>query len=519
MTQYDYEIDDVLAHFPKKDSEDMLKFMNEVVFKESRYIFTTRGSGKQYGYCTYCGKKYETDGIKHNSNEECPECHCLCTIKASGYGRSKMIDERYFVWYEKSIINPEAIIARGVYAVRDWRGKEYWNVETKHKDAALYVFEPGGAMQIKRSVAYPDWEGEEDTFHIWNWERTNKIYPGENGGHLKSIPKFCSISSIEDAVKDTSFSWSGWEAFTDTDFVEFFGLYSKWPCIEYLMKLGFINLVKNKLEGAKTYSAINWRGKSLESVLRLTKNDIYELKETNTILTFLGMKIFQLSWEEEDPVSIVEACRIANIYGGYYFDDIKRMNKYGSIKKATRYLEKQYKKNISNYYSETTPFTDWKDYLSDCRELGMNLEDENVIFPGNLYNAHQNITKQIKIREDRKLREKFRKRYKELQKYSFEYQGLLIRPAKNQNEMIKEGKVLDHCVGTYGKRHAKGETGIFLLRKVTKPSEPYYTVEIRDAKVIQVRGKHNSAPNEEVSEFMKVFKSEKLGKKKNKIPA
>lgn len=38
--------------------------------------------------------------------------------------------------------------------------------------------------------------------------------------------------------------------------------------------------------------------------------------------------------------------------------------------------------------------------------------------------------------------------------------------------MIDEGRELHHCVATYAKRHASGETAIFFIRHINEPDKP-----------------------------------------------
>ncbi|RJQ25542.1 MAG: hypothetical protein C4589_11120 [Peptococcaceae bacterium] len=102
-------------------------------------------------------------------------------------------------------------------------------------------------------------------------------------------------------------------------------------------------------------------------------------------------------------------------------------------------------------------------------------------------------------------------------------QGLLIRPAQRSDELIAEGKALNHCVGTYAKRYADGENILLLIRKISEPDKPYYTAEVRNRRVVQIRGIDNCHPDNQVKEFIKVFEAEKLQNKKVKsrvrIPA
>ena len=101
--------------------------------------------------------------------------------------------------------------------------------------------------------------------------------------------------------------------------------------------------------------------------------------------------------------------------------------------------------------------------------------------------------------------ELFRVRRRVLRKYSYVANGLLIRPAASQQELTAEGNALHHCVGTYGKRHAVGETAIFFIRRTARPRESYYTLELDEKKleVRQNRGARNCPRAPEVEAFEK----------------
>jgi predicted RNA-binding Zn-ribbon protein involved in translation (DUF1610 family) len=510
-------MEDILAHFPSQVSQAMADYATEVAFKWSRYIFTRREGKRQYGYCTHCQKEYRTEGLKHLEVRDCPECGSTCIVRASGKGRSRLIDEVYFVWYEKSVINPEAIVAGGIYAVRDYRDN-YYTVETQFTPITMYLFEPGNSRMLKR-YAYHSYE--KGLCVCGNWEKAKSVHSKFNHDHIANIKTFYSRESIEAAVKDTPFRYSTWELYDLEDMTKFFGTYAKYPCIEYLTKLGMRGLVVDKLEGRCTYSAINWRGKDLLKVLRLTKQELNQIKQQKIYVTFFFLKVLQLSKKRDWNLSLSEALEVANFDESYYFAELLKLLVHGPIKKIIGYLNKQYAKDRKHYYSKNTVLTTWRDYIEDCKKLEMDLTSESVLFPKSVYNAHQNTIKQVKIKANEHLNEKIGLRAKALRKYRFEYCGLVIRPATSSNELIEEGSALDHCVGTYAEKYAKGENIILLIRKTTEPNKSFFTVEVIKDRVVQVRGKKNCVPDKAVAEFMEAFTDCKLNreKAKSKIPA
>lgn len=490
-------------------TEEIEKYANETALKESRYLFTRREGKHQYAYCTHCHAEYESFGLRHNELEQCPKCKSYCTVKASGRSRKYMFDEAYFTYYEKSPKDPTVITAKGIHAFRDYRG-EYRNLKTKYWTEAVYIFQMGSSIMFKSEYF------RRDSFY-----KCSTVYSLlsnlENKSYIKST---CySRESICKVVEGTPFQYSTWEQYRDDDMVEFFSLYSKYPCIEQLTKVDCKDIVESKLYGHKTYSAINWRGKTIFKILRITKKDLKELRAANAGITPLFLRLYQISKKDKSNLAIAELKSIERSYG-LYFSELQAMLKHASLKKINDYIKRQYenKGKKSPYYSQYYVLNDWKDYIADCIKLGMNVSKENVLFPKNLHTAHQNTIKQIKLKADEELNKKIKLRITDVNKqYAIKFGGLVIRAAESSNELIAEGEALSHCVGTYTDRYARGETNILVIRKEIEADKPFYTMEIRNNEIIQVRGKRNCKPTEEVEALIEVFKAKKLTKNRNKI--
>lgn len=73
------------------------------------------------------------------------------------------------------------------------------------------------------------------------------------------------------------------------------------------------------------------------------------------------------------------------------------------------------------------------------------------------------------------------------------------------NDLVDEGKALHHCVGGYIDNVAEGRCLIVFVRRVEEPKKPYVTVEVRDGKIAQIHGDHNSKPTEEVQKFIDLW--------------
>ena len=143
------------------------------------------------------------------------------------------------------------------------------------------------------------------------------------------------------------------------------------------------------------------------------------------------------------------------------------------------------------------------DYWDMAGRLGWDLSNERVRFPHNLIAAHDEAAAGTALLEQKGVAGKFRVRRMALRKYAFASGGLLIRPAASQKELTDEGNALRHCVSTYGRRHADGQTAIFFIRKKSSPRSSYYTLELdeKELTVRQNRGLRNCPRTPEVQAF------------------
>lgn len=521
-----------LKHFSKGISPAIKKYARDDVFLKSRYIFTYSIGSTQLGYCTHCKKDFPTSivkeadkdtltvnhKLKHNGRAVCPRCGSMCIVKASGVGRKYLSDDAYFVFYEKSKIDPQAIVARGFYAIRNYSG-DYRKVKTKFIEEAKYIFMNGNSTMLK---GYWSYSPKTDKY-AYKYRVCKSPYSVMDK-YLRNMIYAVSEDSIKEAVKGTQFQYSTWESYFGqyNDMVKFFDNYSKYPCIEYLTKLGFKSYVNDKIYGNNTYGAINWKGKSLYNVFRLSKNDFSLFKSINDNhkTTLLTLRLFQLSKKEGINLSWDELSKMERVFDNY--KDTLTILKYTNMRKAYSYAELQQKvgQKNRNYYGLSIIITDWKDYIKECIFLQMDLKDSRVLFPKDLFKAHAITSKRIKSEENKHFDMLIANRQVHLNKYIYEYGNYIIRPAYSSGELIAEGKALNICVGSYQngyiQRYANGKTNIFLIRHKNKPDIPYFTVEINNNSVIQANGLNHSTPSGDLKVFLDNYRHVILEKLKGK---
>jgi hypothetical protein len=494
-------------HFPKSISQEIKDYVTNEVLLSSRYIFIKRAAGVQFGYCTHCKSRYQTpEPFKHNDIVICMKCRSKCTVKNHGTSRKYLYDNGFVVYYEKSKIDPaKAIIAQAFRVSRDYSG-DYTKVETKFIHLAKYLFVAGNPGQAIMHEHYN-----------WNsgWHKCNSVHSLESKSSYSN--NRCSIESIRKAVEGTPFKYSMWDKHDQPqcDYVKFFALFSKYPAVEYLTKLGFGYFVQAKLFDRKTFSCINWRGKRIDQILRLSSQDIQEVRSCEEKVNPMHLHLFQRSRNNFNRPTMQEIVSFFNS-GRDLSNELKVIMKYANLGQVMNYTKKQIRRAENKTYKDyCSVLSDWKDYLKECEELGYSLSNDLYLFPKDLNEAHQRTMTLIQIKADELLDQKIRKRVKELERFQFEKDGLMIRPAESAKELIREGKKLQHCVGRYAEEHAKGRTSIFFIRRIAEPNKPFYTMEIRGDYISQTRGFENCSMTEEVQAFVDEFKKVKMQAKPN----
>lgn len=101
-----------------------------------------------------------------------------------------------------------------------------------------------------------------------------------------------------------------------------------------------------------------------------------------------------------------------------------------------------------------------------------------------------------------KLNKKLKKEYKE-----FIVGGFILKTPKSKQELDVEGKELNHCVTRYDRRIYNNQTKIFFLRTTSDPEKPFYTVEIKNGVLEQVRTVNNQT-NDDITNIVRNISKE-----------
>ena len=298
--------------------------------------------------------------------------------------------------------------------------------------------------------------------------------------------------------------------------VAYLRLYQSHPNVEAVLVHG-LPRVLDKLIAAKTEARewaennrghlelpqLDWTQTRPAQILRLTKAELRMAQEQYWELLF---------WELFTATKIAgELLSAEDMKNAFCLGDehLSMLVPRGQVAKSIRYLLRQCEVLACECDDAgADPIPDAQilaDYWTMAETLGRDLSDPTVKYPADLISAHDRAAELMKQKAAEGMAELFRMRRRVLRKYAYAAHGLLIRPAASQRELTAEGDALGHCVGSYGKRHAVGETAIFFIRRTARPRESYYTLELDEKKleVRQNRGAHNCPRTPEVEAFEK----------------
>lgn len=284
------------------------------------------------------------------------------------------------------------------------------------------------------------------------------------------------------------YKYSAYDIVKNMKVLQYLRLYEKYPQLEMLVKLGFTYISNSttilKLVG-KEKSFIKWLIKNKET---LRSRQFY--KDVIVRAYKSGKPLTELQRYKECKLKMRNDSRLA---------PIKENFKGVKLEKLFDYIAKQ-----------NTDIYSYLDYFKACQELRLDMNIEKNVFPHNFNKWHDirideyNTMKAIE--NEKKHKELYAKFFDIANKYvSLEHKNrdtYICVIAKSPSELLKEGDMLNHCVGcmNYDQKFIREESLIFFIRTKENPNIPFVTVEysLASKKILQCYGDHNSTPAEDV---------------------
>ena len=511
-------LEEMERHFPK-DIGDMAPIYRQEV-NEHRPVYFFQDNAASPAICYRCGNM-AGKGLAHKQ-----EHTCLCcgnrgkAINASRYHHgTEMLNlrqEDLLYIYRPSEIDPEILTCTVIYTLWYFSQEDPVHTEPLSYIDARYLFIPGrGGVYAARP--HKVWKamfcnGEMATYPYYNVDPRSedleikkscrdRFHTYFQSSKLNVYTK--SIYSLERMTKGTTMqyaieTYSDWIA--GGNHIAFLDRLYKWPkAMEQLGKIGLVPTIELAIQnGEGMCNTFNMKGKNLWKILRcrFTKEDLKYLLETRDTIHLSDIRQYQ--GFRKSPmakgITFEEAVKLAGYWG------VQTIMKYVQLKKAMAYAAKQ--KSTINTYA---------DYIRDCEKLDMDLTSKSVLFPKNLERLHVELQSQIKHQADEAARQKWQKRYKEcMEKYSYAAGGYCIIVPDDVKDLVREGKDMHNCVGSYIGMVSSGGTDVVYIRKQDDVEKSFGTMEICKGKIIQARGKYNKDLPEDALEFVEQFRRDIL---------
>ena len=468
-----------------------------------------KGQKSAKGICTNCGREVTLSGLKYNTKGICPHCKWELTMKSRG--RRGWIENRDTCQIIQKT-SPDEIVIRIIkincYYIGDIPCKE------AYENARLFIqFDKSGPAHWEEfHYNYPEkcWKtGARPVYSHWCYN-----YEADICGHV-----YCR--NLPEVFENTPWQYCPLAEFyrhfhRPMAVMPFLAAYLEHPRLEHLVKVGFFSLAENLVYGHDSQNKIplDQTQDRTHRILQIRAEDVDFLRGLD--IDFKMLKQYQeycweglkdrrklLSWQLEHGVE----------------RDILETLDFMTVHKMLKYLDAQYScmkdrktpAGSPRYRNMQALLSEYRDYLDMCNGQDYNMRSSFVLYPRDLQKSHDKVAQNIKAKKDENIQCGFQSAYARVgNSLDFEYNGLKIVRPNTPDEIIREGNVLHHCVGAYVKRIAQKECLILFLRRCGNEAKPFYTIEVRHRRIVQVRGQGNQDPTHAVQDFIDHWKREVL---------
>lgn len=444
---------------------------------------------------------------RENKTGKCPMCGAYGTYKCQGKAKHDYSKRMHLFLGQK--YKTTGMVMRYVEVTKEWKleliagenGTEMHGAyeELSGVEIARAYFEPGKDVQIDYHKHNP-YSGKDF------WDDCNL-----SGNYHIRIEEAPILADTYKEMKDTMFQYSALKEYAseirNVNIVRYLEQYQQTPQIEVLVKMGLFGIAKEIVDNCQDIVS-DASAKRPDTFLGIRKERVHQLIVSRGDIKLLGAmkteKRLQQAWTEKQIEHLAET--------GLRTEQVETAIKYMGIQKILNRIEKYAGCAYGTKCAEAenrirATANTYMDYINMRLALGYDMNNTVYQQPRNLVEAHNQIVLEsnkeemdIRIREVEQKYPSIRAIYRELRKiYFYEDDTYLIRPARSAGEIVREGRLLHHCVGgdNYLGKHNRRESYILMLRFKDKAEEPYITVEIssNNPKIRQWYGTNDRKPD------------------------
>lgn len=267
--------------------------------------------------------------------------------------------------------------------------------------------------------------------------------------------------------------------------------YLKYPQIEKMVKSDFDNMVNNWIHDCNNlqlYPRSFKNGNNMNEITKLPKFAWQLLKDEGLTKDIAKWNEFRV-WVQKDNLSKEQLETILNL-------KIRDMQ---TIKAIRNILNTEYngKKlytldSLLNYLSRVDMYQAIRTeeaiiILRDYIKMALECNIEPITNSNSLKREHDVVCRNYQLvlqakREEfqASLGSIFKERSEELSKYEYKDDNLQVIVPKDIEDLMKEGRNNNNCVGSYVESFAKKRSNIFFIRKNEEPEKSYITIEVNN---------------------------------------
>lgn len=477
--------DEELAQVPKLP-KDWSHWVDKVAVRDNFLFYHYKRGGAKSGYCTFCGKEVPISGHPYYNKEgRCVRCRHPVVFKA--LGRAGYIQTKNYHAY---------LIQRckDGFVLREFRTDRTYRKETLPHSEVFW-------HEVRRTIY-----GRSGEVHTYYWgvyrQRTVRwiaMEPLHYGSYYEDSGRVYgkTLPSLEKKELRSTGLVQWLRIHKECDPEKYLAVWKHLPQMEQIWKAGLTRLTQECF-------------RSCDSVRKLIQN-----QEASELIKALGLDNhgFQRLRQMDGGAEILEWLQYEKRTGRAMPDeliswfckerigvrDISFVDDRMTPLQIRNYLLKQ-KRHFEGSCRQA--LTTWQDYLAMAERLHIDTSDEIIYRARKLRLRHDELVVQCQAKDIELQAEEMAEKYphvnaicKELQKkYVYAGEEYIVAAPKDILDIIKEGRMLHHCVGSIGsseryyERMERRESYLLFLRRAKAPAEPYYTLEIEpDGTVRQKR--------------------------------
>ena len=182
-----------------------------------------------------------------------------------------------------------------------------------------------------------------------------------------------------------------------------------------------------------------------------------------------------------------------SLYFQYSYDVLERYPKYqNNILAFAKYVTTAPQKQ--GFQSVRAFFNQYIDYL----DMQTSFSDKYEKYPTALRRSHDIAATNSYLRNNQNIyaSEEFNKAVQSYDNLSYYDDDFIITTPTSYQDLFIEGASLNHCVASYIKKIENKTSKILFLRKKDNQVNPFYTIEVRNKRISQIKGLNQVNPTE-----------------------